>query len=459
MTVAAAALACAAFLEGYPSPIYDAHGYWVLSGVLRAHGLSAWPVDFRTYGYPLFAAAVTGFRDASPEAMRLGAFLAQLVIHLAACALVARRLAAILRSPRAGLLAYAVGALNPALLVHTTELLSDLLSAVLIQLAVAFSWRLPGPPPPSARLRPAGQAFLAFLCAGLATVVRPGNAPVAVALALVWAVRTVRWRERFWPSAAAALAGLIPPLVPQMILNYGLSGRLNPLLVGSLYREQRVWGMATLKYGTVVIPGLSPFLTYVNPLYAGDPGPRAFLSHHPLRYLATLAIHAFGLLDQDLPFTYITDFTPWYRWPLQTLSWLLVAVAAIGGIVEGARLVRRRSLDESGLVLVAAVLVGGAYAVVYLPVAVEARFGLPLFALMTPLLVWGLTWLGSLGVPRRARMRAAAVALLCVAGCAGLSAWLASTRTNVLVASPANALVVNPKPALGPTPPGHAPDR
>jgi len=450
VTVAAAALACAAFLEGYPSPIYDAHGYWVLSTVLRAHGLSTWPVDFRTYGYPLFAAAVTGFRDVSPEAMRLAAFLAQLAIHLAACALVARRLAAILRSPRAGLLAYAVGALNPALLVHTTELLSDLLSAVLIQLAVAFSWRLPDPPPPPARPRPAGQAFLAFLCAGLATVVRPGNAPVAVALALVWAVRTVRWRERFWPSAAAALAGLIPPFVPQMILNYGLSGRLNPLLVGSLYREQRVWGMATLKYGTVVIPGLSPFLTYVNPLYAGDPGPRAFLSHHPLRYLATLAIHAFGLLDQDLPFTYITDFTPWYRWPLQSLTWLLVAVAAIGGIVEGARLLRRRSLDESGLVLVAAALVGGAYAVVYLPVAVEARFGLPLFALMTPLVVWGIAWLRGPGGSRRARTLAVVLALLFVAGCARLSAWMASTRTNPYVASPANAFVLNPTPALGP---------
>jgi hypothetical protein len=128
-------------------------------------------------------------------------------------------------------------------------------------------------------------------------------------------------------------------------------------------------------------------------------------------------------------------------------------VAAIGGIVEAARLVRRRSLDESGLVLVGAVLVGGAYALVYLPVAVEGRFGLPLFALMTPLLVWGLAWLRGPGGSRRARAVAVVVALLSLAGCGGLSAWLASKRTNPYVPSPANAFVLNPKPALGPTPP------
>src|SRR5207253_1186483 len=126
------ALAVLFFLDGYPTVIYDAWGYYHLSEILRDGGLFAWPTDTRTYGYPLFLAAVAGFREIPPEELRLVAFLAQLAIYLAASAFVGRRLARIFRSPSLGVCAYACAALNPVLLLHTTEPLSDSLSAVLI---------------------------------------------------------------------------------------------------------------------------------------------------------------------------------------------------------------------------------------------------------------------------------------------------------------------------------------
>lgn len=449
MTVAAAAFAYACFLGGYPTAIYDSFGYHILSDWLFQKGLLSWPTDLRTYGYPFFLAVIRGFRALPPEETRLAAFLVQLGLYLGGCLFVSRRLARIFRSEAAGLWAYAAGACNPVLLLHTTELLSDLLSAVLIQLAVALCWKLPDEDP-APRI---GPAFASFLCAAFSVVVRPANVVVLPALAAAWLLRALRWRAWSWPAVGAALAGLIPPFLPQLIINYGISGKLNPLIVASLYRQQRGWGMGSLKYGTVVIPGRSPFLTYLNPLYAGDPGPRTFLLHHPLRYLGTLALHLFALLDHDLPYTYITDLAPWYRWPLAAVNFLLLYVAAAGTVVLAARTVRRRELDERGFVLVSTLLVAAAYAVVYLPVAVESRFGIALEALMTPLLVAGVLWLACPGErSRRARARAVVVLgapfvlLLWVA----LSSWLTTTQTNQFVESPANALVLDPRPARPP---------
>lgn len=461
VTLLAVGIACVCFVEGYPGVIFDSWGYHHLSRILRTKGLLGWPTDVRTYGYPLFLAAITGFRDLPPEEVRLIAFGAQLAAYLGTCYWVSRRLSAILRSESAGIWAYAIGGLNPILLIHTTEMLSDLLSAVLIQLAVASSWKLPEPSRVSR-----WQPFLSFLCAGAAVALRPANVVVVWALALVWAFRVIRWRERFLGSALAALAGLIPPLVPQMIINYELVGTLNPLLVSDIYRQQRLWGMAALKYGTVLIPEHSPFLVYVNPFYRGDPGPRTFLLHHPVDYLATLALHAFGMIDADLPFTYITDFNPWYRWPLSLANYGLLYLALLGCVVGVARTLRQRRIDEVGFVLSTTIAVGAAYLVLYLPVEVEVRFGLPLLMLMTPLAVVGACWLVA---PAGGRLGSRAFALLgalvVIVSCARLSIWFETKRTNPLSPSPANMFVLDPPHARGPSataiptpPPGTPPE-
>jgi hypothetical protein len=450
VTIAAAGLGCLWFLAGYPTVIFDSWGYYYLAGILRTAGLSGWPTDLRTYGYPLFQALVTGFRDLPPEEFRLIVFFGQLAVYLTASAFVARRLARIFASPGLGMAAYAIAALNPILLIQVTEPLSDLLSAVLILLAVALTWRLPEDEP--GRISP-WQPFVSFLSAGAAVAVRPANLVVVAALVAVWILRAALWRDLGARHVGAALLGLLPPFLPQVAINYRMFGTFNPLIEKNLYSLQAGWGMGALKYGTLIMEGRSPFLVYTNPLYRGDPSPAAFLRHHPFGYAATLLLHGFGMLDHDLPFTYVTDLSPWYRWPLFLVNFLLLALAAAGLALGIARWARRRRLDEAGFVVASTAAVGAAYAALYLPVEVESRFGLPLQALATPLIVAGLAAVAGPGRLRaRARMLVLAALPLALGAAMLLSRWIQRQRTNPFVESPANAQVIGPSRTLRPAP-------
>jgi hypothetical protein len=461
--VAATAVACLGFVAGYPTVIYDSWGYHYLSEVLRTKGLFAWPTDLRTYGYPAFLVLLSGFRGLPPEELRLVAFVVQLAAHLGACGFVAARLRRIYRSESVGAWAFAVGALNPALLIHTSEVLSDLLSAVLVQLAVALCWPLPEPEgDPRRRLHPAASAFLSFLCAGAAVAVRPANAIVAVALAGVWLLRGLLFPKLSLGEVFAGALGLVLPLVPQVALNWRVFRRITPLIVHSLYRMQTQWGMGALKYGTVVISGRSPFLVYANPFFRGDPTPAAFFQNHPFDYLATLFLHVFAMLDFDYPFTFITNLDLWYRWPLAVVNFALIALAFAGCVLAAARLLRgrRKPIDEAAFAQWSTILVGGAYLAIYAPVEVENRFGLTPEALMTPLIVSVLVWIFREGAGRthaRARALLAASLPAAVAVAILLSAWISTTQTNPREKSPANAFVMDPLRARAPatpTPPG-----
>ncbi len=442
-TLAAVGIACFWFAEAYPAFIYDSWGYQYLAEIIRTRGLLAWPTDVRTYGYPLFLAAMSGFRAMPQEELRLVVFAVQLVAYLAACAYVGRKLAAVFDSPRLGALTYVAGALNPILLLHTAEPLTDLLSAVLILASVALAWKTPAHERPRA---PSLQIFLSFFLAAASVAVRPANIVVVAALVLVWAIRAVRWRDVGLAGGGAAIAGLIPPFIPQALINHRLFGTFNPLIEKDLYRQQANWGMATLKYATLVQPDQSPSLVYVNPLYRGDAAPALFLRHHPFDYLATLALHGFAMIDPDLPFTYVTDLAPWYRWPLSVFSYLLVYGALVGAFVGAARILRRRELTAGSFVVLSTVLVAGACLALYLPVEVEGRFGLPLLALATPLVVGGVALLrGGPPLRRSAKALLALGAFAAVLGGGVLSRWISTTRTNPRIDNPANSFVMNPK--------------
>jgi hypothetical protein len=308
-------------------------------------------------------------------------------------------------------------------------------------------------------LRPATSAFLSFLCAGAAVAVRPANAIVAIALLGVWLLRGLLFGKVSLGRLLAGALGLVLPLVPQIALNWKVFGRVTPLIVHSLYRMQTQWGMGALKYGTVVIPGRSPFLVYANPFFRGDPTPAAFFRNHPLDYLATLALHVFAMLDFDYPFTFITSLHVPYRWPLAAVNFGLIALALAGCVLAVARLLRRRPIDEEAFASWSTILVGGAYLAIYAPVEVENRFGLTPEALMTPLVVAVLVWL-SRDARRSSVARARAVLVAAVTACVAaaflLSGWISTKQTNAIQPSPANAFVLNPErprpPAARPTP-------
>ncbi len=424
-TLASVATAYGLFSLGLPTLIYDSFSYHFLANISRERGLFAWPAwaaDLRTYGYPLFLCFATGWQDLSPEVTRLVVFHVQLALYILACAFVARSLGKLFRSSRVRVAAYLLTVLNPLVLLHTTEVLTDLLSSVLVLLAVALAWKLPDRGAPSR-----ARAFLSFLCAASATMVRPSNVSVVAALGLVWVLRHLLWRDVTPRAIAAMLAGLVLPFLPQMAMNAVVFGRPHPLIVNSLYSEQMQWGMGGLKYGTVVIGGQSPFLDYPSPLFHWEKSPWAFLRAHPLRYVATLALHGFAMLDHDFPFTYITDLRPWYRWPLSVLNYLWLWAALLGLAAALARCGRQRRLDPIDFGLAASGIIAAAYIALHLPILVENRFGLPVDLLAVPFIVSG-------GVSARRSLQGAhagrALAALAlsaaafVGACVVLSTWV-----------------------------------
>jgi hypothetical protein len=364
-------------------------------------------------------------------------------------ALAARRIAAVLRWPGIAVAAYAISALNPVPLLQTSEPLSDLLSAALILAAVALAWREPGEGPagPSA-WRP----FLSLFAAAGAAAVRPANVVVAAALVGVWLLRAALFRDLRGRHVAAGLAGLVPPFLPQAAINYFTFGVANPLIRKNLYHLQTSWGMGALKYATMVVPGKSPFLVYGNPLYRGDASPAAFLLRHPAHYGATLFLHGFGLLDRDLPFTYVTNLEPWYRVPLEIANLAVLYLAIAGAVLALIMIARRRRVDDAGFVAVSTLIVAGGYLALYLPVEVECRFGVAIQALAMPLILAG--WAAVRGrTPRRlvARVFVLGFAPVALAGALALSSWITRQRTNPYVESPANAVVMGPRRAPRPS--------
>jgi hypothetical protein len=371
--------------------------------------------------------------------VRLLAFLAQIPILIGAAlfgAFAARR-PTTLRSPDWAV--YWALALNPLLLSHATESLTDFLSAAL----VFVGWASSLPPPldsgRSSGWREEGRAILAFLAVGCAAAIRPANIAVAFALGVCWVLKGRmfgRPRARVWLVAVASLA---LPLVPQVLINARQHRQFSPLVVGDLYLEARYYGLRNLKYAGVVIPGEGERLFYENPFYTPSaPTWRQFALTHPARCAATLALHAFALVDYDFPFTYITQWRPWYRWPLRLSVDLFVFVAAISLSRALRRWLagNRRSRRDFGTI--AAAIVTLCLVAVYLLSSIETRYSLPLFFIWTPAVVNAARH--AIGFLRRrpaARAwKTALMSALLLAVCAGLSTWLSAQAPRLRPAPP-----------------------
>lgn len=416
ITALAAALAVVLFLSSYPSLIYDSYGYFRLAHNLIAGGLAGAANESRTYGYPLFVAICCGFLRPPPEVVRLLVFVVQLVFYLAACAAAARSFGRAF--PRQGLptVFYVSAVLNPVLLARVTEVLTDMLAAILVLLAIVLSVD------PARARRPFLSAAGALLCAGLAAVVRPASVTIFAAIVFLTAARTLLTGSL--PRAPLLLAAALLPFVPQVAINLRAYGEVEPLVVARLYRDQTVWGMANLKYATAVIPGETPEITYSNPLYRGDPSPGAFLRRDPAGYLATLGIHLFAMFDHDFLFTYVTELHPGYRWPLSAMNLAFLALAGWGIVLAGRRSSPRETRFATAVIVFPSVL----YVGIHLPIAVESRFSVPIELLLTPFFAVALLRIADLwrSGRRRALVDIAAATLVAVGLGLALSGWIAA---------------------------------
>ena len=431
----AIAIASWAFVAGDQPVFGDAQGYYDLGKLIATVGPKAFVSQLRTYGYPAFLAGIMRVVGHDVEAVRAATFLVQLGLLIGACWIGARRLEGALGVDGIGRVLFAVTVANPFLLIASVQLLTDLPAAVLVYLAVVLSL-------PQRRAEPAARvillAFGSLLCAGFAVMLRPASLVVAPAILGAWVARAVLFRDVPRTALPVALLAFGLPFMPQAWSNYRAFGVAHPLIVTNLYGDQLVWGLMYLKYGTLAIPGVPSTLFYENPL---RPPPELTageaLRYNPGAYLTTLAIHAFALVDQDFPFTFIRDIDPWYRWPLSGLNYLFLLGALIG-LAIGLRGAARQPGDwlrRRRFVLFALGTAALALVTVYLPTAVESRFSLPLYLLMAPSFALVAVHLyAALPTAGASRVSLGALAVAVWVGlCAAASIWI-QNQAPVLVA-------------------------
>jgi hypothetical protein len=414
VSAAAAGLALIFFLSGPRAIVYDSYHYYELSRIVASEGLGGFQSLVRTYGYPLFLAAARGFRETTPETAHALAAALQVLLHLAASFAAASVAGRLFRDRRVFAGVFAAAALNPILLLRATEMLSDSPAASLTALAVFLALPRSG--------RPALRAFTAFLCAGTSAALRPASIVLLPALALVWILRAHRYGERPLPTLAAYLAaalGAVLPLAPEVASNARAYDRWTPLVVEGLYRDQAAWGTGMLKYGTSLVSDRPPQIVYENPFVPGGAAPAELARTRPLAYAKTLGAHLFGMLDQDFPYTYVENLRPPARWPLSIAAYAFLFCGLAG---MGLGLARVSAPWDSTLYFGAALLSAGALVAIYLPVAVESRFSVPLYLLLTPAAVHAVLWLSQ---RRSGTIVAAAIAGGgFVAACVQLSRWM-----------------------------------
>jgi hypothetical protein len=444
-TLAACLIGVLAFAFGEQPVRGDGIEYRRLANVIARDGFGEYQSDLRTWGYPAFLAVLIWLGGNDLATLRLTVFAAQLLVFVGAAGFGAIRIGRALGSGALGTAAFVVAVLNPFLLLYAVQFLTDLLSAVLVYLAVVCS--LPQQPPESRRhVTLLGSA--AFLLAGFAVMVRPANLAIVPALVLVWAVRA--WRFRDVPLVAVPLmaVALALPFGPQLAVNQRAFGVPQPLIVRGLYEEHLHQGLRRAKYITLGISGLPTRAVYPNPFFppeAESLTPAQVLEAHPSAVLGALSLHAFALVDHDYPFAYVRDLDPWYRWPLSALNYLFLAVAVVG-LVGGLRHAWARANDRRWFALFAVAVVGAALVAIYLPSEVESRFSLPLYPLLTvPFVLAAAALPGQLHTMRRWQLAAAATALcLWLAGAAALSIWL-QEQAPVLAAIRAHRALPSPE--------------
>lgn len=428
-TAVAIGVGAAAWRYGNQPVAFDAYGYYTLAVRLATLGPAGFDSDLRTYLYPGFLATLVLAVGRELGRVHAAAFVCQLAFFLAAAWIGARRFAGAFDAPAWAPWIYAATVVNPYLVMNAVQLLTDVPSATLVYLAVALS--LPDRPvTDDGRPRAASpiSTVLAPLLAGLLPMMRPSNVAVVGVLVLAWLYRTVGLRDLPWRRWPILVGLLVLAILPQLWLQYQVTGSLVPARPTSEYADAASVGTRYVKHATVVIPGLPAALRLENPLAPTENLQfGAFLAREPSRFLGTMALHGFALFDPSLPFVYANDLLPWYRWPVAVPGYLTV-LAGFAGLLLGIARPPGRDPVRRANARFSLVLAGGVIAVMvatFLPSVIDVRYGMPNYPLLAAPAVLAVARLGRAARGRPGILAASgAGAVLWVGGLAAVSSWL-----------------------------------
>ena len=214
--------------------IHDARGYYELSKIITQNGIFNFSDDkhtmnpvfhvlfeLRTYGYPLFLALCSLFTNQEQSAVQLTVFVIQLLICLVLCYYCARSLQSVFRYPGFGRAVYTATVLNPFLLISTTEVLTDFLSAVVIYLVFVLSIKVGFDLYQEDNLLASQETGTGYACpgvfivsflAGFSVMLRPANVSIVAALIFIWSMRAVMTRTLSLKLLLLTVLGLSIPV-------------------------------------------------------------------------------------------------------------------------------------------------------------------------------------------------------------------------------------------------------
>jgi hypothetical protein len=215
----------------------------------------------------------------------------------------------------------------------------------------------------------------------------------------------------------------LTPFIPQVFNNVTRFNVLTPILpvsVGSLNQD---FGVACMKYTTSYIPGQDPGICYSNPFHGDEPlgGGVQWYFHNPLKGTATAAIHAFNLLDQDLPFPYNTNLAPPYYPAASLANWFVVACGFLG-ILLGFHSAWRQGLEAMAVYIILAGTVV-THIGMHAFFSVETRFGVPSLMILYIFAAW-LVWRRVLVGGKMQRLVLLSTAAAITAGAYPISYWV-----------------------------------
>ncbi len=406
----------------YPSS-YDAASYVQMAREIAEHGLfhRYCDADLRTFGYPYFLSFLDRGALVLGWPFEVIVFETQLALYIVAAALLRRALAP--AWPSAARIVFCGLLLNYYALLYTTAALTESLSLTLL-VFVSACWLN------AYRTHEAVWPVAAgSLAAGFAMMVRPGNMFMVVAWIFGLLLIAVRARPALLRGAvmsAVVLVALLLPMLPQLANNVAFFHKRSPLLVENLGGVQLTRGVMYIKYATG-IPPVAPQgeIDYLNPMYEGTQfdakAPLRWYFDYPWRGAATIALHVFNLVDQDLLFTYSRDLSPWYRVPLGLINYGVVGLGVTWLVMLTRRVRRSRSTSARDAVLMLLALIAANLAM-YAWTAVEMRFGLDLLALLFPLALFATRELARL--QRNVRRVAMGSVAVCIVAAFALSGWV-----------------------------------
>lgn len=407
--------------------VHDAAGYYAGGVDIQAHGLftNYTYSQYRAYGYPFFLAAMIAISHGLGIAFRLVVFEIQLALYVLSCGVLRAALIPLVNSIRTARLAFGAAVLHPFALIYPTYTLSEGLSTPLSILSLAAVIWIAS----SASAGRFGRAVAAgaFLC-GFLQMVRPSNLYLymllAIAMVLGFKRIAIRRADLAYYCGIAGLC-IFLPWIPELYNNitYYHRATIFPTAVLDLKAEAQLLGVKYVKYGTSVIDGEDPHIFYDNPFFDGrlpdSKMPFSWYLAHPLRAVGTGALHVFNVLDQDLPFPYNTNLSPFY-YPAVSIGNLFIVCLGLLGMVGVGRY-RERFAGGGKFAITVLILAVALHLGIQAPFHAESRFGVPSLIVLYVWAVWAVVYfLPTVG-------RKSQVACLALVIAMTISGWRLST--------------------------------